>query len=226
MTHLCTIRRRRSGMRLGRAVAAATLAALTLSACITGERPTFEDELPPAVPTGNPAVDTVLSRLDSADTAQFTAAFQIDTKFGTLRSTAEVTQAAGRRLSVTVQNDAVYARYVADGADERTCNLTTAECETGLNDARISNTQLSHRFYAPSFATRLRISADRRIGEPVASQRTVAGQPAECVDVPVAGGIETYCALESGVLAYFEGADVTVELTAYSPTPNESLFET
>ncbi len=226
MTHLSPTERHSTRRRLGQTLAGVTLATLTLCACFTGERPTFEDELPPVVPTGNPVVDTVLSRLDSADTSEFAAAFQIDTKFGTLRSTAEVTQAAGRRLSVTVQNDAVYIRYVSDGADERTCNLSTAECETGLNDARISNTQLSHRFYAPSFAQRLRISADRRIGDPVASQRTVAGQLAECVEVPVAGGVETYCALESGVLAYFEGADVTVELTAYSPTPNESLFDT
>lgn len=225
MTHLRSNRGEYRGRRFGWILARALLASLALSACFTGERPSFKDEVPPAVPTGSPAVDAVMSRLDSVDTAQFDAAFQIDTKFGTLSSAAEVSQASGRRLSVTVQNDSSYIRYVVDGTDERTCNLTTAECETGLNDARISNTQLSHRFYAPSFATRLRISADRRIGDPVTSQRTVAGQPAECVEVPVAGGVETYCALESGVLAYFEGADVTIELTAYSPTPNESLFD-
>lgn len=199
---------------------------MILSGCFTGERPSFEDEQAESPSTGSDAVDVVLRRLESVDSAQFTSSFLIDTKFGTLRSTAEVAQAPGRRLSVTVQNDAVYVRFVADGGDERTCDLTNAECETSLNDARISNTQLSHRFYGPSFAARLRISADRRIGDPVASQRTIAGQPAECVDVPVAGGVEVYCALESGVLAFFEGADVTIELTGYSPAPDESLFET
>ena len=127
---------------------------------------------------------------------------------------------------MTVQNEAVHVRFVDDGDDERTCDLTTSECETGLNDARISNTQLSHTFYGPSFARRLRVSADRRVGDPVPSSRTVAGQPAECVDVPVTGGIETFCALASGALAEFVGADVTIVLTSYSPEPDPSLFDT
>ncbi|MEL6890331.1 MAG: hypothetical protein AAFP84_01940 [Actinomycetota bacterium] len=197
-----------------------------LTGCFTGERPSFEDEAPESASTGDPAIDLVLRRLESVDRAQFTAAFQIDTKFGTLRSTAQVAQAAGQRLTVTVANETVNTRFVDDGDDERTCDLNTAECEAELNDARISNTQLSREFYGPSFARRLRVSADRRIGDPVPSSTTVAGQPAECVEVPVSGGIETYCALDSGVLARFAGADVQIELTAYSPTPDESLFET
>ncbi|MEM1334755.1 MAG: hypothetical protein AAGG08_14985 [Actinomycetota bacterium] len=200
-------------------------ATVALSGCFTGERPSF-DEPPESVSTGNAAIDAVLQRLESVDRSQFTASFQIDTKFGTLRSAADVAQSAGRRLSVTIRNDDLQTRFVVDGTDERTCDLVADECETGLNDARISNTQLSHRFYAPSFATRLRVSADRRIGDVIVSTTTIGGQPAECVDVPVAGGVETFCALESGVLAMFVGADVTIELTAYSPTPDESLFET
>ncbi len=223
MTH--PLRRSNPRRRFARTivVAAATIA---LAGCFTGERPSFEDEGPQSVGTGSEEIDAVLARLESVDGSRFTAAYQIDTKFGTLRSSAEVAQTSSNRRAVTVQNDTVHIRYVDDGDDERTCDVTSAECETGLNDARISNTQLPHTFFGPSFANRLRVSADRRIGAPVASTATVAGQPAECVDVPVSGGTETYCVLDSGVLASFVGADVEIVLTSYSPEPDESLFET
>ncbi len=210
---------------LRRSLAVAAVLVATLSSCFTGERPRFEDDEQTFVSTGSEAVDTVLLRLESVDGSRFTASYQIDTRFGTLRSTAEVTQTSSRQRSITVQNEAVHIRFTDDGDDERTCDVISEECETGLNDARISNTQLSHRFYAPSFAQRLRVSADRRIGDPVPSSTSVAGQPAVCVDVPVTGGTETYCALESGALARFIGADVEIELTSYSPEPDDALFD-
>lgn len=208
-----------------RIVGAVVIATAVLTGCFTGERPSFQDEDAELVSTGNAEVDAVLRRLESVAGSRFTASHMIDTKFGTLESTATVAQSSSQRRVVIVQNDAVAVSFLDDGDDERTCDLTTDQCETGLNDARISNTQLAHTYYAPSFANRLRVSADRRIGEPVASSTTIAGQPAACVDVPVSGGTETYCALESGVLARFVGADVEIELTSYSPDPDEALFD-
>ncbi len=46
------------------------------------------------------------------------------------------------------------------------------------------------------------------------------------MDIAVAGGTKTYCALASGPLAKFVGADVTIELTSYSPEPDDTKFET
>jgi hypothetical protein len=214
------IRRRRR-----RASLAVLVCAVALAGCRTGERPSFEDEQSfPAVSTGNEGIDTVLGLLDSVDDAEFTAEYAIETKFNTVSSTGVVVQAAGERRSVTVENDERSVRFIVDGPDERTCDLTTAECEASLNDARISDTQLPHTFYGPAFAQRLRADADRRIGDPVAYTKPVAGQPTECVDITVAGGTKTYCALESGALAEFVGADVTIELTDYSPDPDTTML--
>ncbi len=200
---------------------------LLLTGCFTGERPVFEDETnEPAASTGNAEIDNVLGLLDSVDRSEFTVGYDIETKFNTVSSTGLVVQAVGQRRSITVQNDERTVRFIEDGGEELTCDLLRGECETSLNDARISDTQLPHTFYGPAFARRLRADADRRISDPEGYTKNIAGQPAECVDIAVAGGTKTYCALASGPLAEFVGADVTIELTSYSPTPDQTKFAT
>ena len=156
----------------------------------------------------------------SVGNSEFTAGYDIETKFNSVSSTGLVVQAAGQRRSITIDNSARSVRFIVDGNDERTCDLLTAECEASLNDARISDTQLPHTFYGPAFAQRLRADAVRRTGDPTAYEKSVAGQIAQCVDIAVAGGTKTYCALASGALAEFVGADVTIELTSYSVEPD------
>ena len=113
-----------------------------------------------------------------------------------------------------------------DDGQVATCDMATGECEARINDARISDVGITHRFYAEDFARRLRVDANRRIGEPVAHSITAGGQQALCVDVPVSGGTKVYCALDSGPLALYEGNDVDIALTSYSTIPDESTFET
>ena len=210
-----------------RCVAAISVAGLALASCFTGERPKFEDgNTEPAASTGNPEIDNVLGLLDSVDRSEFTVGYDIETKFNTVSSTGLVVQAVGQRRSITVENDERRVRFIEDAGEELTCDLIADECETSLNDARISDTQLSHTFYGPAFARRLRIDADRRVNDPSAYTKNIAGQVAECVDIPVAGGTKTYCALASGPLAQFVGADVTIDLTSYSPDPDATKFET
>jgi len=196
-----------------------------LAGCFTGERPSFDDEdTVPTEATGNADIDQVLGLLDSIDSSEFTAGYDIETKLNSVSSTGLVVQAAGQRRSITVDNAARSVRFIVDGQDERTCDLLTAECETSLNDARISDTLLPHTFYGPAFAARLRADAGRRIGDPVSYEKSIAGQPAQCVDVPITNGTTSYCALESGALAEFAGGDVTIELTSYSPEPDTTKF--
>lgn len=203
------------------------LAATLLAGCFTGERPSFEDtaEAAPIVATGNQAIDDVLGLLDSVAGSDFSAGYVIETKFNSVSSTGRVVQAPGRRTSVTVENDERTVRFIIEGAEQRTCDLLVGECEPTLNSARISDTQLPYDFYAPAFAARLRADANRRIDDPVAYTETIGGQPATCVDLAVSGGVKTYCALDSGILARFVGADVTIELTSYSPEPDLSAFD-
>ncbi len=207
------------------AIAVASFA-LVLTGCFTGERPSFEDEQDgAAVSTGSAEIDGVLDLLDSADDAQFTAEYEIVTKFGALDSTATVSHDDAGRLSVVVERSSATTRYLAADGNETTCNVVTSECESQLNDARMSDVGIPHTFYAPSFATRLRVSADRRIGDTVGYEETIAGQPATCVDVTVAGGTETFCALASGPLGRFVGNDVTVTLTDFQPSAEPSAFD-
>jgi hypothetical protein len=197
-------------------------ASAVLTGCFTGERPSFESEVAFASQTGNEAIDDVLERLDRARLASFTGDYDILTRLGGLESTAHVVQDGPGRRSVTV-NDSI--RFVVDGDAVATCDLGAAECEASINDARISDVIATHDFYADSAARRLRTDADRRILEPTGYEITQAGQPALCVDVPVTGGTVSYCALESGPLARYDGSDTLVELTSSSDTPDETAFD-
>jgi hypothetical protein len=193
-----------------------------LAGCATGPRPSFDADQPLLAPTGDPAIDAVVDRLDAVGLAQFTADYSILTRLGNIQSTASVVQADNSRQSVTV-ND---IRFLNGTGTAATCNLSTDECEAVINDARVSDVQLTHDFYADSIARRLRVDAGRRIDDARGYETTIAGQPALCADVPVSGGTKVYCALESGVLARYDGADLLIELTAFSNVADESKFAT
>jgi hypothetical protein len=210
---------RRARHILRSAVVALTLAATTTS-CFTGERPSFgcgADES-----TGRTEIDDVLNRLECVTTSTFTADYAILTRLGDIDSVAKVVQASSGRRSITI-ND---VRYVYDNGRTITCDLITDTCEAIINEARTSDLLLTSEFYAQAMASRLRVDAERRIGDPMTSEMELGGQPALCVAVPVTGGTKTYCALESGALARFDGSDLLIELTGYSPTPDEAAFET
>lgn len=203
-------------------VALSVVIVASLSACATGLRPSFDEEQPPQADTGDAAVDAVLQRLDAVDQQQFTADYTILTRLGSLNSTATVVQADNSRRSITVNQ----VRFVNGPGITATCDLATGECEASINDARTSDVQVSHDFYGVSMARRLRVDAGRKIDNATAHQETIAGQAATCADVPVSGGVKTYCALDSGVLARYDGADLLIELTSFSDTPDESKFAT
>lgn len=192
---------------------------IVTSACFTGERATFGCGAGDS--TGRTEVDEVLNRLECVAPSVFTAEYTILTRLGDITSQAEVVQAPGGRRSITI-ND---VRYLFDSGRTDTCNLASDTCEAIINEARTSDVLLSSDFYAQSMASRLRVDADRRIGDPVASEQTLGGQQALCVAVPVTGGTKTYCALESGAIALFDGPDLLIELTSYSATPDEAAFD-
>ncbi len=209
---------RRSG-RWFRAGLGSVLLMVVTSACFTGERATFGCGVGES--TGRTEVDEVLNRLDCVAPAVFTADYTVLTRLGDLTSQARVVQAPGGRRSITI-ND---VRYLYDSGRTATCDIVSDTCEAVINEARTSDVFLSSEFYAQSMASRLRVDADRRIGDPVASEQTFGGQPALCVALPVTGGTKTYCALESGVIALFDANDLLIELTDYSPTPDEAAFD-
>jgi len=188
------------------------------SACFTGERATFG--CGGGESTGRAEIDNVLSRLECVTPSAFTADYTVLTRLGDVTSAAKVVQAPDGRRSVTI-ND---VRYLHEIGRTVTCNVVDNACEDGINEARTSDVLLSSEFYAQSMASRLRVDAGRRIGDPVASEQEFGGQQALCVAIPVTGGTKTYCALDSGPIALFDANDLLIELTGYSPTPDEAAF--
>jgi hypothetical protein len=215
-------RRRAAGVPTPRTLLVASVAALALTACATGQRPSFDAADPALQPTGDPAVDAVLERLDRVGIEQFTADYTILTRLGGKQSTATVVQADNSRRSITI-ND---IRFIDGSGTAATCNLTTAECEAVINDARVSDVQITHDFYGSSFARRLRVDAGRSLAPARGYTETIGGQPATCADVSVSGGTKVYCALDTGPLARYDGNDVVIELVTVNPTPDESKFAT
>ena len=198
-------------------VGLATVAAAGLSGCFTGQRPTLADG--PAM-TGDAATDAVLERLDRASTAVFSVEYEVLTRFGGATRAAAVVQAGPVRRSITVGP----IRFLFEANDPAPCDLAAAVCTPSIDAARISDSQLSPDFYASSTATRLRRDAAARVGDTAASTVEIAGQPAGCVTIPLTSRTETYCALDVGPVARLDAADVHIELTAYSPTPDEAKF--
>jgi hypothetical protein len=208
--------------RAGRAVVTATASALLLGACATGQRPFFDSDQPLNTSTDDPAVDAVLDRLEAADLARITADYTILTRLGGLESTATVVQADNSRRSITI-ND---VRFLDGPGNAATCNLVSDECEAVINDARVSDVQLTHDFYASSAARRLRVDEGRKLAPATGYELEIAGRTATCADVPVSGGTKVYCALDAGVLAKYDGNDLLIELVAVTDVPDETKFAT
>lgn len=203
-----------------RAVVAVLVLSVAATGCFTGERPSFGCSAGES--TGRVEIDNVLNRFECVASSTFTAEYTVLTRLGNIESVAKVVQAAPGRRSITI-ND---VRYLYDGGRTTTCNTADETCEAVINEARTSDLLLTSEFYAQAMAARLRVDADRRIGDPVATEVQIGGQSALCVAVPVTGGTKTYCAHESGALARFDGSDLLIELTGYSPTPDEAAFTT
>lgn len=200
-----------------RAVALAA-AGVTLSSCATGERPYFsESASAPGEETGDPAVDAVLERLDKTGTARFSAEYTILTRFGDRETDATVVQSAPDDRVIKVGD----IQFLFDGGRTTTCRIETRDCLRSIEDSRISDVQVTHRFYGEEAAIRLRRDASNIVGEAEASTDEIAGQLATCATLPVGEGTVEYCALDSGPLARLDDADVRIELTDYASDPSD-----
>lgn len=198
----------------------ATLSA-TLSGCFTGERPTLAEEAVVGAPVGDPAADAVLDLFTRGDDSAFTATYQITNNFGPITRDATVVQTADRRRSITIGS----VRFVIEGPSTATCDLDTGEpCSDSIDDAAVSDLQVTHQFYGRSAADRLRTDASRTVGSSDAYEAEIGGRTAQCVSVRVSGGSKVYCALPEGILAQYQGPDVLITLTGFDPIPDESAF--
>jgi hypothetical protein len=186
-------------------------AALLLTSCVTGERPSLVgDESAPGTPVGDSPIDAVLGRLDNLTNQPFTAVYTILTKATGGTSNATVAVDVDRR-SITISN----IRFLIEGSRTGTCNVETGRCSNSIDDARVSDIQVTHQFYSEATARRLRAEATQRIDATAPSAATIAGVAATCVSVPLSAGSPIYCVLENGLLARMDNGDVSIELTAF-----------
>ena len=181
--------------------------ALVTTGCITGQRP--ELETVPVV--DDAAAQVVLQRLERAGSVAFTATYDIIPS-----TTGATTQATVRQLDDQLRITIGNVDYLIDRGVGRTCLLDEGTCVDRIDDARISDLNITHRFWADGIAARLTIDAARRVGFSEGHTETIADRPAVCADVPVLGGVVVYCALDAGVLARYFNADVTIELTSFT----------
>ena len=196
-----------------RVVPLLALAAVLLTGCLTGKRPHFNGELLPSrAPTGDTSIDAVLQKFDAATKGPATASYSVLTKYGNVTSTAAVVLDAGSR-SVTIGN----VRYVETPTGALTCaEGNSVSCTSGLDATRVSNIGVTIDFYSGEAATRLRRDAQAVLAPTTSHVEMIADQSALCVDVPLAGGVAVYCALDSGLVARLDDGDVAVNLTAFS----------
>lgn len=197
----------RAGLRT---LVATTGATLVLAGCFTGERPQLQEG--PA-PTGDAAADAVIDLLALAPTATFSASYTIKT-----------TQQPPATAEASVVQDGPFDRAVSIGDVEfvvsrdgsATCEATTGACVESVLEQRLSTWPgVTSDFYGLSQANRVGTDTRVRVDPSVASTEAIAGQTATCVTIPVAATASTYCALDSGVLARLETADLRIELTSY-----------
>jgi hypothetical protein len=196
----------RATLRLGSVAVFVGLSVAT-TGCITGERP----ELEPVPVIDDAAASVVLERLERADAVTFTATYDIIPS-----TTGETTEATVRQLDDRRRITIGDVDYLIDRGSSRTCRLTDGDCVDLLDDALVSDLNITHRFWSDGFAARLAIDAARRVGFSEGHTETIADRPAACADVPVLGGVVVYCALDAGVLARYFNADVSIELTSFT----------
>lgn len=193
--------------------------ALLLTGCFTGKRPHFNtDPLAPGNPTGDPAIDAVLSQLDAVTEGPVTGLYAVLTKFGNTTTAATVVLDDSRRAI-----DVGTVRYLELANQQFTCSIEPTtdapiDCEDGINAARISDVGVTIEFYSSEAARRLRRDAHAKLEPGVASQETIANQPATCVSVTVVGGTVTYCALSNGMLARLDDGDIAITLGLLATT--------
>ena len=190
---------------------------LLLTACATGPRPSLVDEST----VTDTVTQAVLDRLERASSATFTADYEITPSLTGQPTHATVMQ-MGNQQRVTIGD----VDYFTDGTTSRTCAVGGTDCVDSIDEARVSNLSVTSKFWGPSVVSKLELDSARSVDASTGTTDTIANRPATCADVHVPSidgvGSVTYCAVDDGVLARYFGADVTIELTSFVPTVDQS----
>jgi hypothetical protein len=169
---------------------------------------------------GDAAVDAVLAKLEQPGAPGLTLKYHLVRRLGPLEADAIVVR-DGATTSVTMGDVRVVRQ-----ASPVTCDLTAASCKGGIDERRFAELGVSSEFWAASPARALRVTYGRRSGPATPSTQTIAGLQAQCVDIPVAPGVERYCVSPLGAIALWDTADKHVELLEQRDSPDVALLAT
>ena len=210
-----------------RTLAGAAAVALTVVGCATGERPRFVDDST-TTRLINDNAQGLVDALATSSRSPFTVAYDILTKFGGQETTALVTGDAVHGTAVIV--DTVKYVFLADGRSF-TCDMASNTCTEGIDETRLSDRQLTSRFFKDSVISRVRQDARVAMGEITLNIESVAGSSALCIQVPVIDGsgvaqTKSYCAFSTfGLLASMDTADLRITATSVATSVDLSYFE-
>lgn len=205
---------------------------LLVSSCVTGPRPTLGPTTSFA-PITDPAIIAVIDVLSETSTSPFSVTYDINTRYGDVPSSAEVVFDPSRGLAVRIQ-DVLFVLPNDDSAVTCTWSeeaLSISECESGIDEARVSSLQLNSRIFKAAAVDRLRRDSQIASGPPVAKEADIAERAAVCVDVPVIDGSgsqqqKSYCAFRDlKIVASLEAADLTISAVFVDDVVTSTFFE-
>jgi hypothetical protein len=212
--------------RLVKFLASASIGALVLSGCFTGERPTLMPEITvPAV--SDTAIQEVIAILNSTPTSNFTIAYEVVTKFGDLHTAATLAFDPSLGTSITIAE--VRYIYLANGTT-LTCSTITSDCAPGIDESRVSDRQLVSTIFKKATTERMQQDARVAVGSAVASDEVIVDNNASCSAIPVVDGngatqSKTYCAFtDLGVVASMDTADLTITALSFTATATADQF--
>lgn len=206
-------------------MAGAAAVAVALTGCMTGPRPRLVDD-PTNIPLADESAQGVVDALVTATQQPFTVVYDILTKFGGQTTSATVTGDTTHGTAVQV-GDVRYV-FLADG---RSFTCVSGDCADGIDETRVSDRQLTSRFFKESAIGRVRQDARVAIGDITSETAPVAGTSALCIGVPVIDGnganqTKSYCAFANlGMLASMDTADLTITATSVAAAADLSYFE-
>ncbi len=137
-----------------RLVVGVAVIATTLTACATGPRPTLVDE----TVVDDAVAQAVLDRLDRSEGATFTADYEITPSLTGLPTHATVMQSGSQRRITIGDVD-----YYTDGTVSRTCVVGGTNCVDSIDEARVSNLNVTSSFWGASSAARLEVDSARSV---------------------------------------------------------------
>jgi hypothetical protein len=160
------------------------------------------------------AVRTFVARAKAPGKVAFRATYHVIRALGGESDVEVVVEPPSWKITT----DAV---VVTGGPKASTCYRAEQRCVADIREQELEPVGVFSHFFADAPARALEADARRiGVGKITFSDRTVAGVPVRCAEVPIQGvTAATYCQTGEGVFGLVDNTAVHYELTSYTPGP-------